>query len=39
MPKPTIATITEAAGSHVSMVSQPQVTVDAILAAAGAVGG
>jgi pimeloyl-ACP methyl ester carboxylesterase len=28
------ATITEAAGSHVSMVSQPQVTIDAILAAA-----
>ena len=28
------ATITEAAGSHVSMVSHPQVTVDAILAAA-----
>jgi hypothetical protein len=32
------ATISEAA-SHVSMVSQPQVTVDAILAAGGAVGG
>src|SRR4051812_17983676 len=32
------ATITEAAGSHVSMVSQPQVTVDAILAAASQVG-
>ena len=29
------ATITEAAGSHVSMVSQPLVTLDAILAAAG----
>ena len=29
------ATITEAPGSHVSMVSQPQVTIDAILAAAG----
>jgi len=28
------ATITEAPGSHVSMVSQPQVTIDAILAAA-----
>jgi pimeloyl-ACP methyl ester carboxylesterase len=28
------ATITEAAGSHVSMVSHPQVTIDAILAAA-----
>jgi pimeloyl-ACP methyl ester carboxylesterase len=28
------ATITEVAGSHVSMVSHPQVTVDAILAAA-----
>src|SRR6476660_883363 len=28
------ATITEAPGSHVSMVSQPQVTVDTILAAA-----
>jgi pimeloyl-ACP methyl ester carboxylesterase len=32
------ATITEAAGSHVSMVSQPQVTIDAVLAAAAAVG-
>ena len=32
------ATITEAAGSHVSMVSQPQVTIDAILAAVAAVG-
>jgi len=32
------ATITETAGSHVSMVSQPQVTVDAILAAAAEVG-
>jgi hypothetical protein len=32
------ATITEAAGSHVSMVSQPQVTIDAILAAAAEVG-
>ncbi len=28
------ATITEAAGSHVSMVSQPEVTIEAILAAA-----
>jgi pimeloyl-ACP methyl ester carboxylesterase len=28
------ATITEAPGSHVSMVSHPQITVDAILAAA-----
>ena len=33
------ATITEAAGSHVSMVSQPQVTIEAILAAASAVEG
>jgi len=32
------ATITEAPGSHVSMVSQPQVTIDAILAAAAEVG-
>jgi pimeloyl-ACP methyl ester carboxylesterase len=32
------ATITEAAGSHVSMVSQPQVTIDAILAAAASIG-
>jgi pimeloyl-ACP methyl ester carboxylesterase len=32
------ATITEVAGSHVSMVSNPQVTIDAILAAAGAAG-
>jgi len=30
------ATITEAAGSHISMVSQPQVTIDAILTAAAA---
>ena len=30
------ATITEVAGSHVSMVSHPRVTIDAILAAAGA---
>jgi pimeloyl-ACP methyl ester carboxylesterase len=33
------ATISEAPGSHVSMVSQPQVTIDAILAAVGSVGG
>jgi hypothetical protein len=33
------ATITDAAGSHVSMVSNPQVTIDAILAAATRVGG
>ena len=33
------ATITEAPGSHVSMVSHPQVTIDAILAAAAEVGG
>jgi pimeloyl-ACP methyl ester carboxylesterase len=33
------STITEAPGSHVSMVSQPQVTIDAILAAAADVGG
>src|SRR6476619_5588366 len=32
------ATITEVAGSHVSMVSHPRVTIDAILAAAAAVG-
>ncbi len=32
------ATITEVAGSHVSMVSHPQVTVGAILAAVAAVG-
>lgn len=32
------ATITEVAGSHVSMVSNPQVTIDAILAAANAAG-
>jgi pimeloyl-ACP methyl ester carboxylesterase len=31
------ATITEVAGSHVSMVSHPQVTIDAILAAVAAV--
>jgi pimeloyl-ACP methyl ester carboxylesterase len=32
------ATITDVAGSHVSMVSNPQVTIDAILAAVAAVG-
>jgi hypothetical protein len=32
------AKITEVAGSHVSMVSHPQVTIDAILAAAASVG-
>jgi pimeloyl-ACP methyl ester carboxylesterase len=32
------ATITDVAGSHVSMVSHPQVTIDAILAAVAAVG-
>ena len=32
------ATITEVAGSHVSMVSHPEATVDAILAAVAAVG-
>jgi pimeloyl-ACP methyl ester carboxylesterase len=32
------ATITDVAGSHVSMVSHPQVTVDAIVAAASAAG-
>jgi pimeloyl-ACP methyl ester carboxylesterase len=32
------ATITEAPGSHVSMVSHPQVTIDAILAAVAEVG-
>ena len=31
------ATVTEVAGSHVSMVSHPQATIDAILAAASAV--
>jgi pimeloyl-ACP methyl ester carboxylesterase len=31
------ATITEVAGSHVSMVSNPRATIDAILAAAAAV--
>jgi hypothetical protein len=30
------AAITDAAGSHVSMVSNPQVTIDAILAAVAA---
>ncbi|HVM67731.1 MAG TPA: alpha/beta hydrolase [Acidimicrobiales bacterium] len=33
------ATISEAAGSHVSMVSQPHVTIDAVLAAVAAVDG
>jgi pimeloyl-ACP methyl ester carboxylesterase len=33
------ATITDVAGSHVSMVSHPQATIDAILAAVAAVGG
>lgn len=32
------STITEVAGSHVSMVSHPQVTVDAIVAAAASIG-
>jgi pimeloyl-ACP methyl ester carboxylesterase len=32
------ATITDVAGSHVSMVSHPQVAIDAILAAVAAVG-
>ena len=32
------ATITDVAGSHVSMVSHPQATIDAILAAVGSVG-
>ena len=32
------ATVTEAPGSHVSMISHPQVTIDAILAAAATVG-
>jgi pimeloyl-ACP methyl ester carboxylesterase len=32
------ATVTEAAGSHVSMVSQPQVALEAIEAAVSAVG-
>jgi pimeloyl-ACP methyl ester carboxylesterase len=32
------ATVTEVAGSHVSMVSHPQVSIDAILAAVDAVG-
>jgi pimeloyl-ACP methyl ester carboxylesterase len=33
------ATISEVAASHVSMVSQPEVTIDAILAASASVGG
>jgi hypothetical protein len=32
------ATISEVAGSHVSMVSHPQAAIDAVLAAAAAVG-
>ena len=32
------ATVSEVAGSHVSMVSHPQASIDAILAAAAAVG-
>jgi hypothetical protein len=32
------ATITEVAASHVSMVSRPQAAIDAVLAAAAAVG-
>ena len=32
------ATISEVDGSHVSMVSHPQVTIDAILAAAASIG-
>jgi pimeloyl-ACP methyl ester carboxylesterase len=32
------STITEVAGSHVSMVSQPQAAIDAILAAVAAIG-
>jgi pimeloyl-ACP methyl ester carboxylesterase len=31
------ATVTEVAGSHVSMVSHPQATIDAILAAAASI--
>ena len=38
MAKRAGATITEVAASHVSMVSNPQVTIDAILAAATSVG-
>jgi pimeloyl-ACP methyl ester carboxylesterase len=38
MAKRAGSTVTEVAGSHVSMVSHPQVTVDAILAAVAAVG-
>ena len=33
------STITEVAGSHVSMVSHPTAAIDAILAAVAAVGG
>jgi hypothetical protein len=32
------ATVSEVAGSHVSMVSHPQASIDAILAAAAAIG-
>ena len=38
MAKRAGATVTEVAGSHVSMVSHPQAAIDAILAAAAAVG-
>jgi hypothetical protein len=38
MAKRAGSTVTEVAGSHVSMVSHPQATVDAILAAVAAVG-
>ena len=38
MAKRAGATITDVTGSHVSMVSHPQVTIDAILAAVAAVG-
>jgi pimeloyl-ACP methyl ester carboxylesterase len=37
MAKRAGATITEADGSHVSMISKPQASIDAILAAVGAV--
>ena len=33
------STITEVAGSHVSMVSHPRAAIDAILAAGAAIGG
>jgi hypothetical protein len=38
MAEPAGATITNVAGSRVSMVSQPQVTIDTILAAVAAAG-